>query len=183
MDINAPIISELNEADSEAIAEQAIWATLRRRLQQQDADDAIMYLQHFVSCDLVSEDTENKITRHKYKLYQNVSSYDARYNVNTEERMGYMFSALMNDSKKNLSKEECLHIAIQEARLPEGAQQELAEFQTVGDEEFFVARWHHFHEGLWVEPDYIQVMVNANTGKVFGLQKHWHDINIKLKKR
>lgn len=183
LNIDTPILAELHDEDSEDVAEQAIWATLKRALQQQGADDAVMYLQHFISCDLISEATDKNHTRRKYKLYQNISSYDARYNVHTEERMGYMFSALMEDSQKLLSQEECLNIATQEAQIPDGAQQVIAEFQTIGDDEIFLARWHHYHKDLWIEADYIQVMVNAKTGKPFGYQKHWHDVDSELKER
>ncbi len=181
--IDSPILAELNENDSEAITEQAIWATLRIRLNQKNANEAAMYLQHLLSCGPISELSEMGYNRHKFKLYQNISAYDARYNANTEERMGYMFTGLMEKSIKELSKEECLQIATEEAQLPDGAKQVFAEFQTVGDNVFFIARWHHYHKGSWVEADYIQTMVNTSTGKVFGHQRHWHEINLELSER
>jgi bisphosphoglycerate-independent phosphoglycerate mutase (AlkP superfamily) len=91
-----------------------------------------------------------------------------------------MFSVLMEGSKKELTEIECLFIAENEAKLSNDAQLILSEFQSIGDNEVFLVRWHHFHKGVWVESDCIQVMENASTGKVFSHQRHWHNINSKL---
>ena len=41
----------------------------------------------------------------------------------------------------------------------------------------FLARWHHRHEGIPVERDFIQVMINGRTRKAFALHRLWHEID------
>lgn len=111
---------------------------------------------------------------------KNISTYYAKYNSENEEKIGYMFSALNEGSDPNFSKAKCMIIAENEAHPPLGAKEVLSEFQKVGEGELFVARWHHFYKGIWVESDFIQVMVNRATGKIFGHQRHWHDVDTGL---
>ncbi|MBV1880543.1 MAG: hypothetical protein KUG82_02875 [Pseudomonadales bacterium] len=183
LDINVGVIADLYEGDSDSVSEQALWSSLRKRCHNKGADNGLLYLQKILTCQLISTTVENTYTRNKLRLYQNITGFDAKYNVESEARMGFMQNALMQSSKLALTKKACLDVVEKEVVIPSDAKQVMAEFQEVGEDTFFIVRWHHFHHGIWVEADFIQVMVNTNTGKVFGYQEHWHDINLSLSDR
>src|SRR5688572_32890543 len=91
--------------------------------------------------------------------------------------MAWFFDALMLRSLPGLAEGPCLEAASAEAAPPDDAELEVATFEEQGDASVFIARWRHVVEGVPVERDYIQVLVNPRTGKPFALHRRWHTVD------
>jgi hypothetical protein len=112
-------------------------------------------------------------------MYQRVSEYSARYSPVTGEQRSWLFAAFAERCGRGLSKAQALEVAKKAAAPPEDAVLEVADYETQAGEEVFVARWAHFVDGIRVERDYIQVLVNGELGRVFAVHRHWHTVDEK----
>lgn len=91
--------------------------------------------------------------------------------------MGWFFAALMEGLGDSKSPVECLKAAEYFAAAPADAKLTVAQYEEQSGEPVFVARWQHVHDGIPVERDFIQVLVNGGSGYPFSLQKQWHQVD------
>jgi hypothetical protein len=157
-------------------AAEALWALLARRLEIAGAPEVVEHLRDLAQVRVESEEDEGSLVRVRLSLHKRISDYTARYNARTAEQMSWFFDALMEGSQPGQTVAACLDAATAVARPPAGADLELSEMEEQGDATVFVARWRHVRDGIEVEGDYIQVLVNPRTGKAFGFHTKWHDV-------
>jgi hypothetical protein len=158
-------------------AAEAVFASLQRRLENDGEGDAALYLRHLLRVVPVGSEEAGPYRRHRVRLYQRASDYSARYNAVTGERLSWLFEMLGRGARPGLSSEECLRIAIQIAQPPADAVLEAAAFEQAAADTVFRARWMHVRDGVPVEYDYIQVLVNPATGHAFAHHRKWHAVD------
>ena len=112
-----------------------------------------------------------------FEWYEHVSHYGSSYNAFSGEQMSWYFAFLAQHSGTKTSPKECLEIARKAALPPADAQLEQNEYVEQGDEQYFTAAWQHVHQGVPVERDYLQVLVNGNTGAVFSYARKWRKVD------
>jgi len=160
-----------------ARAEGVVWNVLKQTLEQQGAHEAVLYLQYWLQASVGEVAEEGPYTRVRFNMHQRLSTYSARYNANTGDRVSWLFEALMDNPGRVVSEEVCLEAARHVVELPPEAVLEAAQYEEQAGMPVFIARWGHRHLGIPVERDYIQVLVNGKTGKPFALHSKWHAID------
>jgi hypothetical protein len=158
-------------------AEELLWATLARDLERQGTPEAVLHLRHLLSVRLEGVAPEGRLRRARFVLHQRTGDYEARYSGTTGEPLGWYFSALAEGLDDALPPERALELARAAVELPPGAELVSAEYEEQGGERVFVARWRHVHEGVPVERDVIQVLVNGGIARVFGVHRRWHEVD------
>lgn len=172
------IIEPQEDQPEETVAQEAVWATLEGRLEQAGDGDLVPDLRELLRLAHVDSATTGPYTRHTLDLYQRLSAYSSLYNAEAGEQLGWFFEALGQDSQPVLDHAACLDAAKGVAKPPIDARLQTAEFEEHGGETVFIARWTHLHDGVPVERDFIQVMVNARTGRAFSHQRQWHEVDL-----
>lgn len=168
-----------NKPPEVTAAEPVVWDTYRRDLESQGNEEEVLYLEHFLKLD--PKDVENKgAFKHvPFDVYQRLSDYTAGYNAQSGERTSWVFNALMEKSGRRMDPQTGIALATQAALPPSDAIREVAEYQTAGGDPYFMVRWKHEVNEIPIERDYIQVLVNGNTEKVFSVNRKWHDLDEK----
>jgi len=164
-------------------AEEAVWATIRRRLERAGGAESVLYMQHLLKAHLEGEEAAVPYTTYRFGLYQRLSEYSAAYNAVTGERMSWLFDLYRENSGPGMDAETCMGIARAVAEPPPDNVVETAQFEEQGGDMVFVARWAHLHEDTPVEGDFIQVLVNPRTGKVFSHHRKWHRVAFEQSER
>lgn len=159
------------------IAEQFLWNVLKRELEVRGHADAVLYLRHTIKALPVAAQPEGEYTRVRFGMYHRFSEYSAAYNANTGEQMSWFFEALTAGLARTKRDAECLNAATYFANPPNDAKLVVSRYETQSSEPVFIARWEHEHNGIPVERDYIQVLVNGGSGYPFSLQRRWHDVD------
>jgi hypothetical protein len=171
------MIVEPRAGDSPAqTAEAALWAILTRRLESEGAHDALEYLRDEAMARVEEESFDGALVRVRLSLHQRLSDYSASYNARSSEQMSWFFAALMEGAQPGHRADECLETARTTANPPPDAELQIAEIELQADSAVFVARWRHLVDGIEVERDYIQVLVNPRTNKVFAFHRKWHEL-------
>jgi hypothetical protein len=158
-------------------AEEALWATLSRRLVAQGLGDAVPQLRHLFTARIEEEVGEGALTRIRFGVHQHASRYTARYNARTGELMGWFFHALMQRCESGHDEQACLAAASAVAAPPPDAELEMSAIEQHGEDTVFIGRWRHVHSRIPVEGDYIQVLVNPRTGRPFAFFRKWHAVD------
>lgn len=176
------IIQPDDDRTVEETAEEAVWATFGRRLEQQGDDEGVFYLRHLVKAELESSIERGPYRTLRFDLSQRMSDYASSYNAITGERLSWLFDALREAPEADEAADPpdaaaCLAVAREVASPPDGAELVVSDFEDQGGETAFVARWAHVHEGVPVEGDYIQVLVNPGTERAFAHHRKWHEID------
>jgi hypothetical protein len=172
-------MAEIPPEEQQAVerAEDFLWRVLERDLERQGTPEAVLYLKHELMARPEKLEALGPYKRVSFGMHQRISEYTARYNPLTGARRAWFFTAFSERSGKGLSKEQALEVARKAANPPEDAVLEVAEYEVQAEEPVFVARWAHYVEGLRVERDFIQVLVNGDLGRAFSVERHWHEIN------
>lgn len=159
------------------LAEPFLWDVYQRDLEVRGHADAVQYLQHTLQARFIDAKPEGKSKRVRFGLYHRFSEYSASYNANTGEQMSWFFEALMTGLGNSKRTAECMKAAEYYAQPPPDARLAVSRYETQSNEPVFVARWEHEHNGVPVERDYIQVLVNGGSGYPFSMQRRWHDVD------
>ncbi len=168
-----------DDRNSIARAEEAVFRVIERDLERQGTPEAVLMLKHFVQARADKVERKGPYKRVSFGMYQRISEYVARYSPVTGEQRSWLFAAFAERCGRGLSKEQALELATQAANPPEDAVLEVSDYETQAGEEIFVARWAHVVEGIRVERDFIQVLVNGELGRVFSVHRHWHTVDEK----
>lgn len=158
-------------------AEEAVFRVIERDLERQGTPEAVMMLKHFVQARPEAVERKGPYKHVRFGMYQRISEYVARYSPVTGEQRSWLFAAFSERCGKGLSKAQALELATKAANPPEDAVLETADYESQAGEEIFVARWAHVVDGIRVERDYIQVLVNGELGRVFAVHRHWHTVD------
>jgi hypothetical protein len=160
-------------------ARQAAFRMIERDLERQETPEAVLTLKHFIQARAEKVERKGPYKRVGFGMYQRISEYVARYSPVTGEQRSFLFSAFAERSGKGLSKAQALELATKAASPPEDAILEVADYEEQAGDQVFVARWAHVVDGIRVERDYIQVLVNGELGRVFAVHRHWHTVDEK----
>ncbi|HYE75489.1 MAG TPA: hypothetical protein VEF04_19260 [Blastocatellia bacterium] len=163
--------------------ENFIWDYFRQQLERAGKGDAAIHLQHFLKARLRERVQEGELFIHKFDLYHRVSDFSVELNAQDGSLMGWYFSKFADNSTGDLPEDDVLEAATQAAEPPPNAQLTTSEYEEMGDQKVFIARWSHVENGIPVERDYIQVMVNGKTGKPFMLSRKWHQLSFAFSER
>lgn len=158
-------------------ARDAIFRVLERDLERQQTPEAVLYLRHLLQARVEGVERKGSHQRLRFGMYQRVSEYAARYSPVTGEQRSWVFAAFAERCGRGLSKEEALEVATKAANPPEDAVLEVAGYEPQAGEDIFVARWAHVVDGIRVERDYIQVLVNGALGRAFAVHRRWHTVD------
>lgn len=172
---------ETTPEDSQSIerARDAVFRVLRRDLERQGTPEAVQYLEHLIQARAETVEPKGPYRRVKLGMYQRVSEYSAKYSPVTGEQRSWLFPAFAERCGRGLTKAQAIEVAKKAAQPPEDAVLEVADYEEQAGEEVFVARWAHFVNGIRVERDYIQVLVNGALGRAFAVHRNWHTVDEK----
>jgi hypothetical protein len=160
-------------------AREAVFRVIERDLERQETPEAVLTLKHFIQARAEKVEQKGAYRRVSFGMYQRISEYVARYSPITGEQRSWLFSAFAERSGKGLSKAQALELATKAANPPKDAVLEVADYEEQAGDEVFIARWAHVVDGIRVERDYIQVLVNGELGRVFAVHRHWHTVDEK----
>lgn len=168
------------EAD---VAEPVVWDTYKRDLEAQGNEEDALYLQHLLRANPKGVETQGSYKHVSFDVFQRLSDYTSGYNAQSGERMSWIFNALMDKPGRRMDPQTGIALATQTAVPPSDAVREVAEYETGGGTPHFIVRWKHEVNGIPVEQDFVQVLINGNTEKVFAFHRKWHDIDMKPSQR
>lgn len=163
--------------------ENYIWDYFRRHLERAGQGEATLHLQYFLKAQARETVREGKLVTHRFDLYHRVSDYSVELNAQDGSLMGWYFALLAEKSSDALPQEEVLEAAETAALPPSTARLTTAQYEEMGGQKVFIARWNHEENGVPVERDYIQVMVNGKTGHPFAFSRKWHQLSFTFTER
>jgi hypothetical protein len=170
---------ETSPEDAAAIerARATAFRVLERDLERQGTPEAVQYLQYLLQARPEAVERKGPYKRVKLGMYQRVSEYSTQYSPVTGEQRSWLFPAFAERCGRGLTKAQALEVAKKAAQPPEDARLEVADYEEQAGEAIFVARWAHVVNGIPVERDYIQVLVNGALGRAFAVHRRWHSVD------
>jgi len=174
-EMNSDGVNETNGLTTKA--EIGLWNLLKKNLESRNQNDAVFYLRHFIKpvSEYVSENGKYKEVG--FTMYKRISDYSVQQNSTSGELFSWYFDKLREKSTRKLKADECLRIASAIALPAAGARLEESGYEKLGNDFIFSARWAHSHNEIIVEGDFIQVMVNGETGVPFSFSQKWHVVD------
>ncbi len=155
-----------------------VWDHLRRLLEARGKGESAAFLRHFLVVTPASEEEVGRYRVCRMDMGRLAGELSQRFDAATGAWLGFYCDALARDSARMLPDEPLLAAATELAEPPPEAELVTATYEHAGDGEVFVARWHHRSgDGIWVEGDFIHVLVNGRTGRPFALQRRWHTLD------
>jgi len=156
------------------VAERWYFDLLRRELEERGEGEAAIQLRHELRLDLEEqEENDDGQVQLKLTLAQRLSDYEARLNARTGEPISWYADFLAIGGDESTPAADALAIATELASPPETARLSQAAYEVQGDRIVFRARWTHQHDGLPVEGDYLEVLVNGRIRRPFGYSWVW----------
>ena len=112
-------------------------------------------------------------------IQQRLSDYEVRLNSETGELISWFLDVLATGGDTSMPPEEALELARRAGSVPdEGSELEASGYETMADRTFFRARWKHLYEGLEVEGDYVEVLINGAARRAFSVSRVWREPNL-----
>jgi hypothetical protein len=118
----------------------------------------------------------------RFALYFRRADMTVELNANTGEPMSWICSKFA-DGNAPLTPPEAMRVAEAAAKLPPNAVLLQQGYEDMGGRPVFVAHWEHREDGVLVERDYIRVLVSGHSGRVFAIQRRWHDVDLTASER
>ncbi|WP_224363349.1 hypothetical protein [Hyalangium versicolor] len=170
---------ETSPEDAEAIerARATVFRVLERDLERQGTPEAVQYLQYLIQARPEAVERKGTYKRVTFGMHQRISEYSTKYSPVTGAQNSWLFPAFAERCGRGLTKAQALEVAQKVAQPPEDAVLEVADYEEQAGEAVFVARWGHVVNGVRVERDYIQVLVNGALGRAFALHRKWHTVD------
>lgn len=154
--------------------DEAFFALLRRELEQRGQPSAAQYLRKILHARPVSETKVGANTVVKYKVAQHLTDYSIRLNAADGETLSWYIDFLAEHGDQSMPPSAALETASATAQPPPGAQLQTSGYDSASGRTIYRARWKHEHDGLPVEGDFIEVLVNARARKAFACTRYWH---------
>lgn len=156
------------------VAERWYFDLLRRELEDRGEGDAAIQLRQELRLGLEEQlEEDGGPVRLRLALGQRLTDYETRLNAHTGEPISWYADFLAIGGDDSTPREDALAIATSAAAPPETARLAGAEYEIQGDRVVFRARWTHEHDGLPVEGDYLEVLVNGRIRRAFGYARVW----------
>lgn len=118
----------------------------------------------------------------RFALYFRRADMTVELNANTGEPMSWMCSKFA-DGNAPLTPAEAMRVAEAAANLPPNAVLAQQGYEDMGGRPVFIAHWEHREDGVLVERDYVRVLVSGHSGRVFAIQRRWHDVDLNPSER
>lgn len=154
-------------------AEQFYFAHLRRVAAGQGPDVPEAVLRRALRTSVLEERREDGGTRVKLCLQVRTTDVRVRLNAVTGELISWYVPVLAENGNRDTPLEALRETAARLACPPEGAVLRAARYEEVGNRVVFVNRWEHELQGVVVEGDYIEVLLNGRTGRPFSFARQW----------
>jgi hypothetical protein len=164
-------------------AEEHLWAHYRRAMERSGQGDQAIYLRHQARARPASLKEEGGLTTIGFDMHLRASDYSLKLNPHDGGLAGWQFPLLAENPGRDLMPSDILVTAQEAATPPAGAVLAYSRYEEVAGRPVFVARWHHIKDGVPVERDFIHVLVNGKSGRVFGLFRKWHDVDYEFSER
>ena len=110
-----------------------------------------------------------------YALYSKLGDCSLRLNALNGETISWYLDVLASGGNESMPPDAALALATQVAQPPADAVPDGAGYETMAGRCFFRARWRHVVNGVPVEGDYIEVLVNGKHQKAFSLSRVWRE--------
>jgi hypothetical protein len=127
-----------------------------------------------------SEGDAQRLTR--FSVYSHRADIGVDLNANTGTTISWLCSKLA-DGNSPPTEQEAFAVAEAAADLPQEAVLAFRGFEDVGGSSVFIAQWEHREDGVSVESDYVRVLVSGRSGRVFAVQRHWHQVDLAATER
>lgn len=98
-----------------------------------------------------------------------------RLNAVTGQPMLWLIERLAEEGDASAPVDEMIKLAEEAAKPPADAERVHAAYETVGGSIIFRVRWEHKVDGLPVEGDYIETLLNSRLKKVFSVSRRWRN--------
>lgn len=108
-------------------------------------------------------------------VHSRLSACSIRLNATTGETISWYLDFLAIGCNGTMPAGDALTLATQVAEPPAEAVLDESGYDNMAGRNFFRARWKHVRDGLQVEGDYIEVLINGKHRKVFSLSKVWRE--------
>ena len=164
-------------------AEELLWDHYRRAMERAGQGEQALYLKQHAKARPANLKEEGGLTTIRFDMHLRASDYSVKLNAQDGGLAGWQFPLLGEDPGRVLSSGDALMVAQEAAKPPADAVLAYSRYEEVAGRPVFVARWHHAVKGVPVERDYIHVLVNGKTGRVFGLYRKWHDVDSSFSER
>jgi hypothetical protein len=171
-----PAAAPADAPETPAVRAARTWykGFLARELAARGQPDAALYLEHFLR---VTPRSEQQPAPGRalcsFGLAQRLTEYSLQLNGRDGKPVSWYIDFLARDGDTSAEPAELLAIATTAAAPPPDAVLYVSEYDTSSGRPFFRARWRHVHQGLPVEDDFIEVLVNAKQKKAFSCSKVW----------
>ncbi len=154
------------EPEAAAGVERMLRATLNQEQQQQVPSGAAQPAPD--GGEVVRSNADETFT-----LSSSLGDIVVRLNSATGELISWIIERLSEDGDASAPYEELLALGSAVAKPPPDAERTQAGYEVVGNTTIYRIRWEHRQEGLQVEGDFLEVLINAKMGKVFALTRLW----------
>ncbi len=108
-----------------------------------------------------------------FGVYSRLSACSIRLNATSGDTISWYLDFLSLGCDRSMPPADAVALATQVAEPPADAVLEESGYDIVAGRSFFRVRWKHVIDGIPVEGDYIDVMINGKHRKVFSLSKVW----------
>lgn len=146
---------------------------MTRELESRDQGEAALQLKSLLRLDTKYVSAENDRTKLEYQMSQRLTEYEVRYDGANGELISWYIDFLAVEGDTSMPEKEAQALAERVALPPEEAKLEESGYVSMGDRDAFMSRWEHYEQGLLVEGDYIQVLINAKIGQPFSYTRVW----------
>ncbi|MFO0756136.1 MAG: hypothetical protein U0359_06575 [Byssovorax sp.] len=159
---------------SRAEAEDFFFALLAREAAQRGADLPEESLRAELSLTVAREaHAQDGTTSLTFDLAQRLSDLTIELDAETGALFSYYLDFLAAGGDRSLPEDEALALATAIAAPPPGAVLERAGYEARGPRIMYRARFRHEADGLPVEGDFIEVLVNGKNRRAFALTRRW----------
>lgn len=108
-------------------------------------------------------------------VYSRLSDCSIRLNATTGDTISWYLDFLAVGCDASMPPSDAVALATQVAEPPADAVLDESGYDIVATRSFFRVRWKHVRDGIPVEGDYIEVLINGKHRKAFALSKVWRE--------
>lgn len=117
---------------------------------------------------------------HRTLYYQpqcRTSEVVVELNAATGHSTSWIMPAEGENSTRAMDEAAALLLATRTVNPPQNAQLAESGYEEVGGQPIYSARWLHYEQGIRVERDYLRVLINGRTARVFAVYAMWHAVS------
>jgi hypothetical protein len=172
------------------IAERFYFSMLERELRTKNQPEAVPEMRKVLRLRSLSETVEGVDTgggpppegepriELRVALSHRLSNYECRLDGESGELISYYVDFLAVGGDRSMSAEDAIAVATKFAKPPDDTSISHSGYDQVGDRTVFCVRWSHTHQGLPVEDDFIEVLVNGKARLPFSVTWRYHEPKI-----